>query len=433
MRIPTLIQKNILAICLIAVSLDVHALVTIEIDQGIQSGVPIAVVPFGLDFDIESEFTIDEVIRSDLGRTGRFDPKSPDDFLSLPTKHEDVKFDDWRLINVDFLVIGNVTVQNGQYQVIFRLYDALEQVQVIAFKYLVRPHELRAIAHRIANTVFEKITGAKSSFHTRVAYTTAAPSERGDVDYRLFVADYDGYGAKELFRSSFPILSPTWSPDSDYLAYSVLHADKSRIYRQSLATGEREVIAEFEGQNRSPSWSPDGNKIAFAKSYEGNSEIFVLSLNSGSMTQLTQSQYIDTEPSWSPDGKDIVFTSNRGRYAQIYRIKAESGGRPERVTIGGTYNAGAQYFSSGKKLALISDLGNGNQVAIYEFSNEETAVISSTSLDDSVSVSPNGDMLMYVVEGQDRHLRVISPNGQAQFRIPVAIGSVRQVIWESRK
>ncbi len=426
-------RKLLIALGLLAVCANAHALPIIEIDEGVERGVPIAVVPFGVDEGIELEHLVDDVIRNDLARTGRFDPIHPLEFLSLPTTVEQIRFDDWRLIKVDYVVIGSVSYMgDGSYKVISRLFDAYDEKQIFGSQYMAKASQLRNIAHQIANNVYASVTGSKSSFHSKFAYTTTLQSSQRQPEHRLYIADYDGHNSQILLKTNDPILSPTWSPDSKQIAYSILDANQTKIYIQTVATGDRHVVAEFEGQNRSPSWSPDGRKIAFANSNKGNSEIFILTLEDGKVTRLTNHRQIDTEPAWSPDGKYIVFTSNRGKNAQIYRIRARNNAKAKRITLEGESNAGARYSPSGKQLILISNQGNGNQVAIYDFKAQSIKIVSSTNIDDSAIFSPNGDMLMYIVEGGDRHISILSPNGKIQSRIEVVAGSVKQVAWESK-
>ena len=425
--------KLMIAIGLLAVCVNSYALITIEIDEGVERAVPIAVVPFGVDEGIELEHIVDDVIRNDLARTGRFDPKPPIEFLSFPTTIDQITFVDWQLIKVDYVVIGSVSsMGDGSYKVISRLFDAYEQKQIFGNQYMANASQLRSIAHQIANNVYENVTGSKSSFHSKIAVTAKAQSSQGQPEHRLYVADYDGHNSQILLKTNDPILSPTWSPDSKQIAYSILKAHQTKVYIQTVATGDRHVVAEFEGQNSSPSWSPDGQKIAFANSNKGNSEIYILTLEDGTVTRITNHRLIDTEPAWSPDGKFIVFTSNRGKNAQIYRIRARKNANAERITLEGESNSGARYSPSGKQLILISNQGNGNQVAIYDFKVQTIKIVSSTTIDDSANFSPNGDMLIYIVEGEDRHINILSPDGKMQSRIQGVAGAVKQVAWESK-
>ncbi len=431
-----LFRNCLLAVTVLLVSTDAFAVIRIEIDEGVVVKVPIAIVPFGQSPDNvldPLDYSLDQVIRSDLERSGLFEPIQPDLFLSHPSKSEDIDFVDWKLIQVDYLLIGTVELQDDKYRVVSRLYDVLGQQQIFGVQYIVGQSQLRQTVHRIANKVFESITGRKSSFHTQILYTTTRQENGNGLIHSLFYSDYDGHNPQKVLESNYPIFSPTWSPDSKQIAYSLLEPDRSRIYVQTLGTGAREVIAEFKGHNRSPNWSPDGRMIAFTLSRGGNSDIYILDLKNRKLRQLTRNTQIDTEASWSPDGEHIIFTSNRGKNAQIYRKSLSPNSRSERVTIAGKSNSGARYHPSGNELALITSESGSSRVAIYDLKSNALKVVSSTYIDDSINFSPHGDMLIYVVEGQDRHLRILSPDGSTQSRIAVNGGVVKQVSWETNQ
>ena len=431
-----LIRNCLLVGTFLLISATSSDIIRIEIDEGVVVKVPVAVVPFGQIPDEvlgELDYSLDDVIRNDLERSGLFEPIRPSLFLSSPTKSEDIDFNDWRLIQVDYLLIGTVELQDGQYRVVSRLYDVLGQQQIFGVQYEVGESQLRQTMHRIANKVHESITGRKSSFHTQILYTTTAQTNANSLIHRLYYSDYDGHNPQQVLESNYPIFSPTWSSDSSQIAYSLLEPEHSRIYVQTLTTGAREVIAEFEGHNRAPSWSPDGKMLAFTISRDGNSDIYILDLTTRKLRQLTKNIQIDTEASWSPDGEHIIFTSNRGKNAQIYKKSLDSNSRSERVTVVGKSNSGARYHPSENKLALITSESNSSRVAIYDLDLNELNVVSSTYIDDSINYSPHGDMLIYVVEGQDRHLRILSPDGSTQSRIAVKGGVVKQVSWETNQ
>ena len=406
------------------------AVVTIEIDQGVVRGIPIAIVPFGVSQDIGEELVLEETVRNDLTRSGRFDVINPNDYIAAPTQHTDVNFADWQLIESDYLVIGSIEAEGDKYRIEARLFDVFEQKQIFGSQYLSDANSIRYTMHLIANAVYETITGSKSSFDTRIAYTVASMNENNSVEHQLVVSDYDGHNPKVLLISKDPILSPTWSPDSSQIAYSILGPHQTKIWIQDIMSGDRRGVAtELVGHNRSPNWSPDGMKIAFANSSAANSEIFVHVIQTGETIRLTNDQSIDTEPAWSPDSDHVVFTSNRGRKAQIYRVNVRPNQTAKRVTHDGETNSGASYSPSGDRLILITDQGKGSQVGIYDFDSNSITVVSSTSIDDSAVFSPHADMLMYVVEGQDRHVRILSPDGRVQSRVSTIEGAVKQVAW----
>ena len=427
---PNAASKILLMIILLLAGAHVHAVVTIEIDQGVKRGIPIAIVPFGISDDTDQELELDEVIRSDLSRTGRFDVLDVDKFLQSPTKVEDVDFADWKLISVDYLVIGSVErVDESNFRIETRLFNVFNEKQIFGSQFIATTSSDRKVMHQIANEVYKRVTGTKSSFHTRIAYTVSSVTSENKTEHRLVVADYDGKNATVILKTDSPILSPSWSPDSEKITYSILGRDQSKVWVQEISSGNRQIVAEFKGQNRSPSWSPDGTRLAFANSRDGNSDIFILTLATGELIQLTKDRQIDTEPAWSPDADYIVFTSNRGKGAQIYKVRAKENQQIERLTIYGKSNSRASYSPSGEQLILITDQGTGNQVGIFDIESKSISVVSSTSIDDSAIYSPNGEMLMYVVEGRDRHIKILSPDGRVQSRVEALEGAVKQVAW----
>jgi len=410
-----------------------YGILTIAIDEGTIRGIPFAIVPFGGEANDQFFFTVDQVVRDDLARTGRFDPIPTSEYLSTPTSAQNIQFNDWQIINADYVLIGRVeSIEDttNQFRIIARLYDSFEQKQVFGVQYIATLDKVRTTAHQITNSVFENVTGEKSSFDTDILYTTTVSNTSdGKIEHALYLSDYDGYNPKILLRSEAPILSPSGSPDGTRIAYSELRESGSEIYIQTVATGERYAIEAPNGQNSAPSWSPDGERIAFSHRADGNSDIYVLSLADNRLTRVTDHRLIDTEPDWSPDGGTIIFSSNRGRDPQIYSAVAQSNAQPRRVTLDGRSNTGAQYSPSGEALIVITDQGDGNQVGIFEFSTGLTRVISSTQFDESARFSPHGDMLIHVVEGRDRYIKILSPDGRIQTRIPVAEGQVKQVDW----
>ena len=428
-RISQLIAAALVLLC----SNSVYAVISIEIDKGVERGIPIAIVPFGGDAADQFLFSVDQIVRDDLTRTGRFDALATELYLSSPTSADAMQFNDWQIINADYVLIGRVEKQQGasdSYRVITRLYDAFEMKQVFGIQYIASANKIRLTAHRIANAVFENVIEEESSFDTQIIYTTTMPGESGGAPVHvLYLSDYDGYEPQILLRSDYPILSPSWSPDGTRIAYSELQATGSTIYVQTVATGERIALATPEGQNSAPSWSPDGTHIAFTNSAGDNYDIYIISLDDGKLVRVTEHRLIDTEPAWSPDGKFLVFTSNRGKDPQIYRTAAKRNAATQRVTLTGRSNAGAQYSPSGEQLVIITDQGQGSQVGIFDFATQSTQVISSTTLDDSAKFSPFGDMVIHVVEGKDRYIKILSPDGRVQTRIPVAEGKVKQVDW----
>ena len=432
-RLPDII-RYLLFVSMCMVAGNAQALITIEIDKGVKAGLPIAVVPFANGDITAVDFMVDEVIRNDLQRTGRFNPLSPSDFISSPTQQEQVLFSDWRLLKSDYLVIGGFEeIQPTVYKFRVQLFDVLTESQIFGRRYTIVPDQLRATAHQIANSIFNEITGEKSSFDSQIAFVSTEQGQGGNVEHVLYISDYDGYNPQSIVRQSSPIFSPTWSPDSTQIAYSVLEQNGSRIYIQNLDSGVRIPVVETDFQASSPSWSPDGEKLAFTILQDGNSEIYVSELANGSLVRVTNNEAIDTEPSWSPDSESLIFTSSRGGSTQIYSVPVyRAATPPRRITFDGRSNASATYDPKGENLLLISQFGAGYQVSRYEIDNNSLVSLVQTSFTESPNFSPNGDMVVYIVEGVERRLMTMSPDGEVRIPIRTPTGQIKQVSWEKR-
>ncbi len=411
------------------------AVFTISIDEGVNRGIPIAIVPFGGDAGGDLPNSIDSVISDDLSRTGLFDSIPADQHLGSPTSREEVNFSDWQLISADYVLIGRVEAapeRADSYRVVSRLFDSFEQKQVFGIQFIVDEQNVRQTAHRIANKVFESLIEKPSSFTSKILYTVAMQGDDGvTLEHALYMADYDGFNAQLLYSGPHPILSPSWSPDYTQIAYSELKGTGAQIIVHTVATGEKVTLATPAGYNSAADWSPDGRHIAFSNSVNGNYDIYIYALDTGRITQVTDHRLIDTEPAWSPDGQHLVFTSNRGGEPQIYRVPARQNATAQPLLISGRANTGARYSPTDDELIIITDQGVGSQVGIYDFSTRSVRVVSSTNLDDSAKYSPHGDMLIHVVEGSERYIKIMSPDGRVQSRIPVDRGRVKQVDWGS--
>ena len=427
------VLARLLSIGLLLYSVNTQALITIEIDKGIKSGLPIAVVPFENGDLAGLPFTLDEVIRNDLQRTGRFSSMHPTNFLSEPTRQNQIRFVDWRLIKVDYLVVGGLSLtETGQFELRIQLFDVLNEKQVFGRKFQATSEQLRDVAHGVADLIFAEITGGKSSFSSNIAFVSAQTGSDGKIEHVLYIADYDGYDPVAILQENSPILSPTWSPDSKQIAYAVLEPTGSKIYVQTIGTGARVNVVETDARVSAPSWSPDGSRIAFTLLYEGNSDIYIVTLNTGQVSQITTNDAIDTEPSWSPDGKNLIFTSARGSSTQIYSVPVNLSSEPQRITFAGSWNASAKYDTKGEKLIMISQQEAGYQIVSYDLEENSLSGLTSTNFNESPSVSPEGDMIMYIVEGRERQLMIISPDGRVKSPVPIPSGQIKQASWESK-
>ena len=424
---------NILAVLVIIVwPITASALLTIEITKGVETGIPIAIVPFGWDAKNKTVLPHDVavVVDADLARSGRFLTFARKDFLATPHQDRDVAFKDWRLLKAEALVIGNITpAAAGKVEVQFRLYDVFREKQLAGYSYTVSPEALRGLAHQIADVIYEKLTGEPGAFNTRIAYITHEAPRSGAAVYKLQVADSDGYGPQTIVQTTEPLLSPAWSPDGRRLAYVSFEDKRSKVYLQNIADGRRELIAEHRGINSAPAFSRDGKRLALTLSRDGNPEIYLFDLSTRSLRRLTSHPAIDTEPAWSPDGRYLVFTSDRAGKPQIYRMSAE-GGEAERLTFEGDYNARASYSPDGKMLTLVSRQEGLYHIATLRLDTRALQVLTDTALDESPSFAPNGRLIIYATEVRGRGLLAsVSVDGRVRQLYRFAEGEVREPVW----
>ena len=410
------------------------ASLTIEITEGAEGALPIAVVPFGWAgsspgaVDVGSE--IAEIVRSDLQRSGRFAALPVKDMLARPQSDADVEFRDWKVLGMDSLVLGQVR-PNGQggYLVRFQLFDVFKGEQLIGYNFPTTSRDLRSTAHKIADIIYEKLTGQPGAFDTRIAYVVSSSKADGSQEVSLKVADADGFDPQTIVTSSEPLMSPAWAPDGRRLAYVSFEQKKASIYIQEVFTGKRQKVASFKGINGAPAWAPDGRKLALTLSRDGNPEIYVLNINTNALTRLTNHYAIDTEPAWSPDGRYIIFTSDRGGKPQIYRVPA-FGGKVSRVTFEGSYNARASYAPDGESLTLVTRQGGDFRVAVVNLANNALQVLSDGRLDESPSFAPNGSMIIYATKINGKgELAAVSVDGRIRQRLALQDGDVREPVW----
>ena len=414
------------------VSPAVHAQVVVGPITPRAGAIPIAVVPFGWQSAGVSDTDIAAVIRSDLDRTGQFVALRNDRYIEVPNTSAEVKFETWRALKQNYVVVGRVLdTPNNTYRIEFSLMAVGTQKVDLGIAITARPNDLRAAAHQIADMIYEKITGVRGAFSTRIAYVTST-GLGVKRQYKLIVADSDGYNPTPMVTSNKPLLSPAWSPDSRRLAYVSFERDASAIYVHELSTGARRLLSANRGINGSPSFSPDGTKVALTLSRTGNPEIYSMDLASGALTQLTKSFSIDTEPVWMPGGQQVLFTSDRGGRPQIYRMNAD-GSDVRRLTFEGTENARASVSADGKRIAVAQGQRNVYSIAMIDRERGEPGLVSKVShgrLDESPSFAPNGMMILYAArEGGRGYLVASSVDGQTTQRISIVEGDVREPAW----
>ncbi len=428
-----LIKNPILLMLLIPVFLlppVLHAGLTIEITEGMEGALPIAVVPFGWQ-GMEKTSPVDfaAIVAADLGRSGRFKTLPQKDMLSMPNNAARVQFRNWRVLGQDNLVIGHAReTGSDRYVVSFQLFDAFRGEQLAGFSFPATGRELRGVSHRISDIIYETLIGEPGAFTTRIAYVTGEGA--GDNKrYKLQIADADGYNPQSVITSREPLMSPAWSPDGLRLAYVSFEHHGPAIYVQTLRTGKREKLAAFPGINGAPAWSPDGSQLALTLSKDGNPDVYVMNLISRSLRRLTKSYAIDTEPAWARDSKSIVFTSDRGGKPQLYRIPA-NGGKPKRLTMEGDYNARAVFSPNGKTVAMVHGNKGVYRIALLDLSSGAIRILTKGSLDESPSFAPNGSMILYATnDGRQALLSAVSADGKVHQRLVFDSGEVREPVW----
>ncbi len=402
-----------------------HAELTIEITEGIESALPVAVVPFasaGAPVDISA------VVNADLERSGYFKMMAEQSMSSRPSSAQEVNFQEWQSLGQNYLVVGRVNNGGGQYNVQFQLLDVFKGGQLLGYKMASSAGDLRRTAHHISDLIFEKLTGKKGVFSGRIAYITTS-RQGGQSNHKLQVADADGFNPQTIASSIEPLMSPSWSPDGKKMAYVSFERKSAAIYIQTLATGQRERVAEFPGINGAPAWSPDGSRLALTLSKDGNPDIFVLNLASRSLLKLTKNYAIDTEPAWSPDGGSIVFTSDRGGKPQLYLVSSQ-GGQEKRLTFSGDYNARGSFSPDGKNLVMVHGNGGDYRIAVMDMASRSINVLTGGRSDESPSFAPNGSMILYASKnGSTGFLSAVSIDGKMQQKLVFNSGEVREPAW----
>ena len=406
------------------VSCAAEAALTIEIIGRGATQIPVAIVPFRGEDTLPQKITT--VVAADLTRSGLFRMVDPGGMVPVPYEPDQMNYPQWQARGASAVVIGTVAqTPAGPYDVRFRLMDAVKQTQLAGFAYAAPASELRLTAHKIADVIYQQLTGDPGVFATRIAYIV----KRGK-GFALQVADADGYNPQTILSSTQPIISPAWSPDGTKLAYVSFERGKAVVYVQSLVTGQRRVLADYRGSNSSPAWSPDGRQLAVVLTKDGGSHIYLMNAEGGGVPRrLMSTPGIDTEPNFSPDGQWIIFTSDRGGSPQIYRVSID-GSQAQRLTFEGNYNVSPRYAPDGKSFVFIHrDAGRFN-VAVEDFASRQVQVLTDGLIDESPSFAPNGRMILYASEiGGRGILAAVSSDGRVKQRFLETAGDVREPAW----
>ncbi|MDP0371930.1 Tol-Pal system beta propeller repeat protein TolB [Glaesserella parasuis] len=403
-----------------SVSVKAESDIRISIDQGVSMAQPIAVIPFKAMGGVPDD--VAQIIADDLRNSGKFTPLDRASLPAQPNSAVEVNPEQWTNIGIDNVVVGQVSVVGGGYNIAYQLVDTLGTSgaagNVIAQgSFNVPAAQMRLGAHTVSDQVFEKLTQIRGAFRTKIAYVV----QRGVSSYELRVSDYDGFNAFTIVKSKEPLMSPEWSPDGSKLAYVTFENKKSQVVVHDIRSGARKVIGSLRGHNGAPSFSPDGSRVAFASNQDGVLNIYVTGVGGGSPRQLTSNAGNNTEPSWSPDGGYILFTSDRGGLPQVYQMSSSGGGAS---LIGGS--GSGKISADGKNLIMVS----GDRIVRRDLVSGSTEAISSTFLDESPSISPNGTMVIYSsTKGVSKVLQLVSADGRFKANLPGAGGQYKFPAW----
>ena len=394
----------------------------LEITQGTEDPYRVAILKFEGDEKVSND--IDKIIRNNLKRSGEFNLFANEDLLSLPTSETEVIFNDFKILNIDYLVIGKIIKDGISISVVYDIFDINKGKKIRTSTVYGIPNKNRQLGHYVSDGIYEEITGMKGISSTKILYVTE------NKNFNLMVADADGSNEQILLKSNDPIISPAWSPDSKKVAYVSFETGMAKVYIQDIATGERELAIENSSQISSPSWSPDGKFLSLTMYQDGNAEIYILNLKNRNLTRLTNHFSIDTESSWSPKGSKIMFTSGRSGSPQLYEIDLRRfNAKPKRITFDGNYNAKGSYLPNNEGFIFVHRENKNFQIAIKYFNENFIRPLTNAQLDESPSISPNGNVIVYAIKDDGMSMLAGVTLSGAKFRLPAKMGFVREPAW----
>jgi len=408
-----------------------HAQLQVDILQGVTDPIPIAIVPFTKASPADGGLDVADVVQKDLASSGRFKTMPRTQMRNQPTRSQDVILADWKADGNDYVVVGRVsTLADGQLAVDYELMNTLTGQTMGSQRFTGTQNALRNAAHRVSDAVYEKIVGIRGAFATRIVYVLVE-GQPPTQNYKLIVADTDGENPRPVLESRFPLMSPTWSSDGQWLAYVSFEGRHSSVFVQRVRDGQRSRVSARAGINGAPTFSPDGKKLALTLGgTNGNPDIYTLDLQSQALVRITDDPAIDTEAVWAADGQSLFFTSDRAGGPQIYQIGIRPGDKPKRVTFGSTYNARPRVSPDGTLLAMVTLDGNNYRIGVQDLKSGAVKVLSKGRQDESPSFAPNGAMVIYSGSDSGRSvLATVSVDGLTGMRLKSDQGQVREPVW----
>jgi TolB protein len=425
-------------LALLALCAAARAEFVVQVTRGQSEATPIAIVPFSTPQESAASFDVAALVAHDLANSGRFNPMDRKDMLSQPHLGAAIDFDDWRRLNNDYIVVGQLLTQGpDRFNIQFELFNVLTHQRMLGYQIGTNRAGLRLASHQVADLIYEKITGVRGAFATRIAYVTVV-GHLPNRHYRLYVADADGENPIVIRDSNEPLMSPAWAPDGQSLAYVSFEGRLSSIYvqdvktQQDIATQQRHLVSAHAGVNQAPAWSPDGKKLALTLSTrDGNLDVYVMNLATQALTRITDDPGIDTEPEWSKDGQSLYFTSDRAGGPQIYKIALSPGSRPRRLTFQGSYNARPRISPDESQLAFVTQQDGAYRIATLDLNGRaDMQVLTKGRFDVSPSYAPNGAEIIYASRDRGRGvLAVISSDGRSQHVLVSEEGEIQEPAW----
>ncbi|URJ23634.1 Tol-Pal system beta propeller repeat protein TolB [Blochmannia endosymbiont of Camponotus sp. C-003] len=410
----------------------------IEITCGVNTAHPIAVIPFTyINNQYHKSMSIENIasiIAADLRNSSKFNTIPVEYLPHKPTKVSDVIPTFWEKLGINIIVLGTVHINYDEnYIISYHLVDTSSNPALIILEnqYSVEKKWLRYVAHAISNEIFEKLTGIKGVFCTRIAYILRIYNDK--YPYELYVSDYDGHNPISICRSTEPLMSPAWSPDGKKIAYVTFSSGHSELVVQALNTGLVNSIISFPNHNGAPSFSPDSKKIAFSLSKTGSLNLYIMDLESGEVKQLTKNRNNNTEPSWFPDNQNIAYTSDQGGKPQIYKINIKTT-EIQRLSWLHTSNQNPSVSSDGTFLIMVNRHQGKQNIAKLNLLTGQEEILTDTLLADTPSIAPNNTMVVYSNINKDltittSHLELISVDGHFKAHIQKNQGDIRFPTW----